>query len=441
MMKGKIALALVLFILLLNASSITTKKTSARLENVIKNIFPVSSFVLVGAFIGVIIYMIGQFVNSPRWIAIGKDTLFQAFYTLFLLVFFVFIYETFSTVLINLFSSYIGYDLVSDDPFEIAKRFLVWIYLELSTLLMLIFQGSFMVETILKNIIVVESNTIPITVRFSDLAAFLNLVINMAMGILMTSFFINSFQILLLSFVEDSLLRIILPIGVILRFLPFSRKAGSILIAIALGTYIISPLVYLMDIGILQEVSDRADQFSELQLINAFYNRGTLENVIGKTPCGYAKELYNDMLAHRYDILGKVTDDISNNNQQIGKCLSYGDLKTAIENTIINLPTSIKVIGGAGLTALAADKLAGYFTRSPKILKFMAIIKLLGVTTVYVILGSMLLIISSQLLATFIIVSIIIPFINLTIIILFMREFSLRILDAPLNLGHLERLI
>ncbi len=442
-MRGKILLTLALFTLLIGATSISTQKTSARLDRVVQNIFPISSFVLVGALLGTIIYMIGQTVRSARWIAIGKDTIFQAFYTLFLLVFFVFIYETFSTVLIGLFSSYIGYDLVSDDPFEIAKRFLVWVYVQLTTLLIILFQGSLAVESILKSLIVYESNAIPITIRFNDLAAFLNLVINMSMGILLTSFFINSFQILLLSFVEDSLLKIILPLGVILRFLPFSRKAGSILIAIALGTYIITPLVYLMDIGMLQKISDNANQYKELKLVSTFYNSGTMKNIIGKTPCGYAGELYQNMLAHRYDILGNLAEEITSDNQNkdIDKCLSGWDITKAGFYMFMELPTSMKVILGGGIMMAGFGKIAPFFTGKMGILKVGAILKQLGASAIYITLGAMLIIIASQLLTSFVIVSIIIPFINLTIIILFMREFSLRILDAPLNLGHLERLI
>jgi hypothetical protein len=51
-------------------------------------------------------------------------------------------------------------------------------------------------------------------------------------------------QLAIMRFVESSMFTVFLPIGIILRAFPPTRGAGAVLIAIAIGMYIVYPLIY-----------------------------------------------------------------------------------------------------------------------------------------------------------------------------------------------------
>jgi hypothetical protein len=59
------------------------------------------------------------------------------------------------------------------------------------------------------------------------------------------------FQRHLLVFIEDNALTVILPIGVVLRVLPYTRGAGGVLMAIALGLFFVYPMMYAVLLGMI----------------------------------------------------------------------------------------------------------------------------------------------------------------------------------------------
>jgi len=66
-------------------------------------------------------------------------------------------------------------------------------------------------------------------------------------------------QQFLLMFVSIAAFQILLPIGVILRIIPFAREAGALLIGIAFALYIILPLMYVMADMASKELLDKYD--------------------------------------------------------------------------------------------------------------------------------------------------------------------------------------
>ncbi|MFH0817512.1 MAG: hypothetical protein V1909_02650, partial [Candidatus Micrarchaeota archaeon] len=59
------------------------------------------------------------------------------------------------------------------------------------------------------------------------------------------------FQRHLLILIEDNMLTVFLPIGIVLRILPYTRGAGGVIMAIALGLFFVYPLMYAILLGIL----------------------------------------------------------------------------------------------------------------------------------------------------------------------------------------------
>ncbi|MCX6777289.1 MAG: hypothetical protein NT157_00180, partial [Candidatus Micrarchaeota archaeon] len=54
------------------------------------------------------------------------------------------------------------------------------------------------------------------------------------------------FQINFLQWIETSMFTIYLPIGIVLRIFPYTRGAGGFLIALAIGLYLVYPLLFLI---------------------------------------------------------------------------------------------------------------------------------------------------------------------------------------------------
>jgi hypothetical protein len=59
------------------------------------------------------------------------------------------------------------------------------------------------------------------------------------------------FQRHLLIFIEDNMLTVFLPVGIVLRILPYTRGAGGVIMAIALGLFFIYPMMYALLLGVL----------------------------------------------------------------------------------------------------------------------------------------------------------------------------------------------
>ncbi len=62
---------------------------------------------------------------------------------------------------------------------------------------------------------------------------------------------VNYFQRHLLLFIEDNALKVLLPVGVVLRIMPYTRGAGGVIMAIALGLFFVYPLTYVVILGMM----------------------------------------------------------------------------------------------------------------------------------------------------------------------------------------------
>ncbi len=444
-MKLKIILFIGLLVLLLGASGgVTIGGPQSRLDDVLQNVKGLIGFVLIGILIGGIVFSVSKIIGSPRWEAQGKDIVVQSLYTLLLVLFFMFIYQVFSEVIINLFSALLNIQLSSDDPYEIARRFLIWNYVSQTVLLDILTYFNIFLENILKSTISVPiEEGVPLQINFDLLSSLLGYIANISTGFMFTSFFINTFQILFISFVEDALLRFLLPLGVILRFLPFSRKAGSVLIAMGLGLYTIAPLVYLMDMGILSSLTNLDVGGEVLGYVNLFYNDNVLSVVVGKQPCGFFEDMYNRFLSHDYSVLGDTMKSISDSNNGLKNCLGISDMWDVLTGMVTHSTLPFWVFGGGVISISAVDFIASLANSKGygNLLVGLTVLRDFISGTLMLLFLIYSIILSEIIVGYFIIVSVILPFLNLTVVILFMREFSLRVLDTPLSLGHLERLI
>ncbi|MBI4399960.1 hypothetical protein HY570_04385 [Candidatus Micrarchaeota archaeon] len=68
--------------------------------------------------------------------------------------------------------------------------------------------------------------------------------VQMASNNLVFAMIANYFQRNILLFIQDVMLTVFLPAGIILRIFPFTRGAGAVMMAVAIGLYVVYPLSY-----------------------------------------------------------------------------------------------------------------------------------------------------------------------------------------------------
>jgi hypothetical protein len=62
---------------------------------------------------------------------------------------------------------------------------------------------------------------------------------------------VNYFQRHLLLFIEDNMFTFFLPLGILLRVLPYTRGAGGVIMSVALGLFLVYPLMYAVFLGVM----------------------------------------------------------------------------------------------------------------------------------------------------------------------------------------------
>lgn len=88
------------------------------------------------------------------------------------------------------------------------------------------------------------------------LSFFKNDVVGIAITSFGVTFGVTAAQEWVLEIISLITFTIILPLGIFLRAVPFFRKVGSILIAVAIGLYIVYPLTFLLDIKIIRYIKN-----------------------------------------------------------------------------------------------------------------------------------------------------------------------------------------
>ncbi|MFN7991139.1 MAG: hypothetical protein U0R44_03185 [Candidatus Micrarchaeia archaeon] len=106
-----------------------------------------------------------------------------------------------------------------------------------------------------------------------------------------------SMQKFFLQFVNENVVRWVLPIAVLLRFFPPTRHMGNIFIALVIGLYVLLPLLYAFNGAMYDVVAGDCNSFSKAACDNAIDNNGcpSIQNPAssGAATCSNPDSLWN----------------------------------------------------------------------------------------------------------------------------------------------------
>ncbi len=476
-MKAKIAVCASLFLFLLIASANAAinqqsiNDNAAAMQNILGQSGAAYIAILISLLIAAVLYMGSSVFSDSRMLAISKDTFYQALMSLLLIASFPVIYVVVTQLCVELF---LGGMPVSGDVYDIGKMFLLWnqIYYGVHLLIITILYGG--ISGIINQQYTIPVASALVNINLTAFAKPMLFAMNMGITLITTSLFVNTFQLMFLDIVHTNLLPIFLPLGVLLRAFPGTLNAGNVLLAIAIGSYIIVPAVYMFDIYLVRElVSDKnlnpppntnAPDFKNgLGLMPFFYNQQTLSTIVSAgANCPLAKKFLNmgtNGYAGPYEVLAMSYNDYNNSLAGCGVFLD------AIPTQLSKLPTWAVVALGTATAASAASSIITAATTlrdvSPTIWARLCAKKGLGTACKFAsqfafglsafsalsmgALAIFLFVMAFDLISgtavSFIILAVIIPFINFTIVVIFIRDFSQYVLGTPISLGHLVRLI
>lgn len=199
-----------------------------------------------------IAFMFSRLFALPELEGWAKNEFYQvnAMLILVLLVFVVLNAEN------RVFESF-GYDPDPNNP-NSAIKFGSEYLGEVRLYLLPVFASTFVSNTIFNSVLSVSNLKIGEVLDFKNATEHLVDSISDLLGIaaagLGASLSLTVFQQWFLDFVKDTAFTLFLPLGILMRSLPFSRKVGSILIALAIAFYLVYPLTFLMDQKIVDHI-------------------------------------------------------------------------------------------------------------------------------------------------------------------------------------------
>ncbi len=205
------------------------------------------AMLIIGAMIllSAIIYVLGRIINTPRWVLWGKEEFAQALISAAL----VGALLTVTTTLTG-----ISEEIVGGDPFIYSHTYLdeqlthsqgmrsdLYIMKVLTDFLANSIQLGVGYETV----IVIEGVPIPVMVMaeaqpLKGLNIATTLLSILFYEVIYVSFMIGLVKAILVLF-EGTMFYVVLPVGIILRSLVFTRPSGATLMSLAVGCYIIFP--------------------------------------------------------------------------------------------------------------------------------------------------------------------------------------------------------
>jgi len=112
-----------------------------------------------------------------------------------------------------------------------------------------------------------------LTIDWFALASTYGTVLERLSGLLF-AFFIGSLnaQLILLQIAQAFAITLILPVGVVLRAIPFTRSGGSFLIALSFGLYIVLPLMYVVNYDISKQIWPGFDEYISVPWTTQVYS-------------------------------------------------------------------------------------------------------------------------------------------------------------------------
>ncbi|MBI5158537.1 hypothetical protein HY992_00265 [Candidatus Micrarchaeota archaeon] len=190
-------------------------------------------------FVIAIAYALGEGLHKPEWVAWAKTELWLVLAGLLMLGMVTFI----ATL-----SCSVSMSIAGDDPYKIADKYLTGLVsTKMIPAVLSFFDKSFSAQKASSILIGVTSCMVGIC--FSPFAGYSGLSYNMdTLAGLVTPITASLlFQKLALQFIQQTMFLYVLPIGFLLRVFPYTRDAGAMLIALAMGFYIVFPLTYVFN--------------------------------------------------------------------------------------------------------------------------------------------------------------------------------------------------
>ena len=202
--------------------------------------------IFISFFIVAIVYMLSQFTRRLDWEFWAKSELYQTIISCILIG---------GIVAFASISCQISWSVAGGDPFNVADKYmhgLLWN--EMVPQVQKMFDKSLLATRQAALSIAVPSCTGLFC--FSPYAGYSTISYLLeTLAFLVTPIGASLlFQKLFLSFIKQTAFVFLLPIGFILRTIPFTREAGAYLMAIAIGFFIVFPLTYVFNKTVMDEV-------------------------------------------------------------------------------------------------------------------------------------------------------------------------------------------
>lgn len=459
----------ILFMLLLFS---LTFSSVTEVQNVISQSTNSYIIILITFFLSALVYMGGSLFSVPKWIAKSKDLLYQGIFSLVIMATFPVIFIIFSIFFKSIFLG--GYVIPPNtDIFDIAGNLLLWNYIYYFIHLLFVTLANMIVLSVFGRPYSVPLSGQLISFDLTVLQSPLLFIVNAGVGIISFSIMINGFQMLFLNFVRYTLLPFLLPLGLILRAFPSSMHAGNVLVGIALAAFIIVPMVYAIDLQILPTILDNPNTsnpnvkvYDHFGVMRSFYTKESLDLVVfEKGNCNIISESRKKFDLGLIDI-----DSVSELSKSADNCgpiyVGSAGFFMDVFSNILEPVDNVELITGAGwISAHIISKGIGYFNVLERIYgtenggdvskdytenmktSFMNVVRVTKVFDTVTGIGALFYIVSIfykillGIIASFVILSAILPFIKFTIIILFIREFTLNFLGTQVSLGQITRLL
>jgi len=195
-----------------------------------------------------LVYMGSVLFKKPEWLVWAKDEFYQGLITLLLVGSLGWFVATSCDVVFSLTGS-------TQDPFTIADIYLnelLWQKtLQTATGL---YMNSFFLQLL-------AANSTPIGMYKSQIRFFYGLnglaqVYDFLFMIISASFASLMIQMIWLKLIQGLAFKVVLPLGILFRAVPFLRQAGATFIALAIGFYLLYPMLYVMDKMVVDAMED-----------------------------------------------------------------------------------------------------------------------------------------------------------------------------------------
>ncbi|MEW6329136.1 MAG: hypothetical protein AB1468_03395 [Candidatus Micrarchaeota archaeon] len=278
--------------------------------------------ILTSYFVISLLYMIGTYIGSPWLVARAKNELYQVFMTALFLASIVLLV----TALCSLDFSDFGMG-VGGNMFDIAELYLLWLRDKTAAVL-----GSVLG---MSNIVMMLSSFmggLPLTFAtvilqpFAGLGALMT-ILNFLVNVVMICLLVTIAQIVVLKIINMGMLSVLLPVGVVCRSFPVTRKFGGALMGIALGLFVAYPFMLMLNFVVL-------GQPTSVEGVSAW--RDILESLKSSIPSIAVAAATGNILAAVFTVESLIADLFLNRAlSQIATVIFAAFLLPAINSIII----------------------------------------------------------------------------------------------------------